>query len=211
MTSLEKSVAVECQECTLGEDADDYNEMLTFAEKHQEHTGHSVRWTTNTSPPDVGIEEGTNVELECRTCDETWSFDSFEAAETFRSEHAEYTDHEANGTTETTVWTGHCNRCGISQTFLERESVETWCDDHRSQSNCSDKDLSSLSRRDQIKNFKQLIQELEDEYDHGAPIPFVVLSAEEQGWSQIKAQQEVDNLKQKGEVYEPARGHLRTT
>ncbi|MFB6142614.1 MAG: LAGLIDADG family homing endonuclease, partial [Halorientalis sp.] len=70
---------------------------------------------------------------------------------------------------------------------------------------------TSKSQRDRIKNLKTLIGEMEDEYDEGAPVERVLERAEEAGMERSKAEHEIDQLKQKGEVYEPSHDHLRTT
>jgi replicative DNA helicase Mcm len=70
---------------------------------------------------------------------------------------------------------------------------------------------TSKSQRDRIKNIKQLIATIEDEYDEGAPVEVVIERAEEEGLDASKAEHEIDKLKQKGEVYEPQNNHLRTT
>ncbi|WP_415379414.1 LAGLIDADG family homing endonuclease [Halosimplex sp. TS25] len=70
---------------------------------------------------------------------------------------------------------------------------------------------TTKSQRDRIKNLKTLIEDLEDEYDDGAPVDVVVERAEEVGMDQSKAEHEIEQLKQKGEVYEPRTDHLRTT
>ncbi|WP_306055129.1 minichromosome maintenance protein MCM [Natronococcus wangiae] len=70
---------------------------------------------------------------------------------------------------------------------------------------------TSKSQRDRIKNIKQLISDIEEEYDEGAPVDIVLERAEEVGMDQSKAEHEIDKLKQKGEVYEPSTDNLRTT
>ncbi|APW96864.1 XRE family transcriptional regulator [Halobiforma lacisalsi AJ5] len=70
---------------------------------------------------------------------------------------------------------------------------------------------TSKSQRDRIKNIKQLIGDIEEEYDEGAPVDIVLERAEEIGMDQSKAEHEIDKLKQKGEVYEPSTDNLRTT
>ncbi|MCU4925840.1 ATP-binding protein [Halobacteria archaeon AArc-dxtr1] len=70
---------------------------------------------------------------------------------------------------------------------------------------------TSKSQRDRIKNIKQLIGEVEEEYDDGAPIDIVLDRATEIGLDQSKAEREIEKLKQKGEVYEPSTDSLRTT
>ncbi|MFC4448617.1 minichromosome maintenance protein MCM [Halorussus aquaticus] len=69
----------------------------------------------------------------------------------------------------------------------------------------------SKSQRDRIKNLKQLIGEIEEDYEEGAPVDEVMARADEIGMEQSKAEHEIDKLKQKGEVYEPSTDHLRTT
>jgi replicative DNA helicase Mcm len=70
---------------------------------------------------------------------------------------------------------------------------------------------TSKSQRDRIQNIKAIISDIEDEYDEGAPVDVVIERAEEVGIEQSKAEHEIDQLKQKGEVYEPRTDHLRTT
>ncbi|WP_276254893.1 minichromosome maintenance protein MCM [Halomontanus rarus] len=70
---------------------------------------------------------------------------------------------------------------------------------------------TTKSQRDRIKNIKQLITDIEEEYDEGAPIDIVLDRANEIGMDQSKAEHEIEKLKQKGEVYEPSTDNLRTT
>ncbi|WP_458207496.1 minichromosome maintenance protein MCM [Haladaptatus sp. NG-SE-30] len=70
---------------------------------------------------------------------------------------------------------------------------------------------TSKSQRDRIKNIKQLIADIEEEYDEGAPVEVVLDRADEIGMDPSKAEHEIEKLKQKGEVYEPSTDHLRTT
>ncbi|MFB6106625.1 MAG: LAGLIDADG family homing endonuclease, partial [Halobacteriaceae archaeon] len=70
---------------------------------------------------------------------------------------------------------------------------------------------TSKSQRDRIKNLRGLIAEIENEYDEGAPVEEILSRAEETGMDRSKAEHEIEQLKQKGEVYEPSQGHLRTT
>jgi len=70
---------------------------------------------------------------------------------------------------------------------------------------------TSKSQRDRIRNLKELIGEIEEEYEEGAPVEVVMDRADEIGMDGSKAEHEIEKLKQKGEVYEPATDHLRTT
>jgi replicative DNA helicase Mcm len=70
---------------------------------------------------------------------------------------------------------------------------------------------TSKSQRDRIRNLKGLIEEIEAEFDDGAPIDEVLDRAEEVGLDPSKAEDEIEKLRRKGEVYEPRQNHLRTT
>ncbi|WP_435096224.1 LAGLIDADG family homing endonuclease [Halorubrum sp. N11] len=70
---------------------------------------------------------------------------------------------------------------------------------------------TSKSQRDRIKNIKALIADIEEEYQEGAPVDEVLDRAGEIGMDSGKAEQEIEKLRTKGEVYEPQQGHLRTT
>jgi replicative DNA helicase Mcm len=70
---------------------------------------------------------------------------------------------------------------------------------------------TSKSQRDRIKDLLSLVQNIEDEYDEGAPVDVIIERAEEAGMEPSKAEHEIEQLKQKGEVYEPQTDHLRTT
>jgi replicative DNA helicase Mcm len=70
---------------------------------------------------------------------------------------------------------------------------------------------TSKSQRDRIKSIKNLIADIESEYDEGAPVDVIIERAEEAGMDVDTAKHEIDKLKEKGEVYEPRTDHLRTT
>ena len=70
---------------------------------------------------------------------------------------------------------------------------------------------TSKTQRERIKNLRTLIQEIETEYDEGAPVGEVLDRASELGMDEAKAEHEIEKLKQKGEVYEPSTNTLRTT
>jgi replicative DNA helicase Mcm len=70
---------------------------------------------------------------------------------------------------------------------------------------------TSKSQRDRIKTIKGLIEEIESEYEDGAPIEEVLDRTDEVGMDRAKAEREIEELRRKGEVYEPRSEHLRTT
>jgi replicative DNA helicase Mcm len=70
---------------------------------------------------------------------------------------------------------------------------------------------TSKSQRDRIKSVKAIIEEMEDEYETGAPVEEVLERANEIGMDEEKAESEIDSLRTRGELYEPSPGHYRTT
>ena len=69
----------------------------------------------------------------------------------------------------------------------------------------------SKSDRDQIKSVKTLISDIEKTFAKGAPIEEVFNRASEIGMDEDKLEKEIEKLRWKGEIYEPAADHLRTT
>ena len=63
----------------------------------------------------------------------------------------------------------------------------------------------------EIKGLKELIAVIEEDSDEGAPVDRVVNTASECGFDSSRVRHGIDQLKQKGEVYEPRTDHLRTT
>ncbi|WP_135306393.1 hypothetical protein [Haloarcula amylovorans] len=67
------------------------------------------------------------------------------------------------------------------------------------------------SEREMVESVTSLIAELEDEYEKGAPIEAVMDEAPFMGMTPKAMKHEIQQLKQKGEVYEPRTDFLRTT
>ncbi|WP_254810702.1 minichromosome maintenance protein MCM [Natronosalvus amylolyticus] len=70
---------------------------------------------------------------------------------------------------------------------------------------------TSKTQRERIKDVKDMIGELEDEYDEGAPMDILLERCTDAGIDNGKAAHEIEKLKQKGEVYEPSSGVLQIT
>jgi len=71
---------------------------------------------------------------------------------------------------------------------------------------------TSKTQRDRVKTLKDLINDMEEDYDDGVPYEDAQEAAEEEkGIDERKFEHEIEKLKQKGEIYEPKTGHLRTT
>ena len=67
----------------------------------------------------------------------------------------------------------------------------------------------SKSQRDRIKNIETLIEDLEGE--KGAPKSKIIAQANEIGMEPEKAEDEIEKLRRKGEIYEPSEDHFRRT
>jgi replicative DNA helicase Mcm len=61
-----------------------------------------------------------------------------------------------------------------------------------------------------VKDIISIVEEIENEFENGAPIEEVLDTAEEHGTERSKAEHQIDQLKQQGELYEPNPGHLRS-
>ena len=70
---------------------------------------------------------------------------------------------------------------------------------------------SAETQRERIKNVKGLIADIEKEYEKGAPIDEVLERSGAVGMNPGKVESEIEKLRTKGEVYEQAKGYLRTT
>lgn len=69
----------------------------------------------------------------------------------------------------------------------------------------------SSSQRQRIRTIKDVIEELADESEAGAPRQLVIDTASESGVDPQKAAHEIEKLKQAGEIYEPMDDHYRPT
>ncbi|WP_435063554.1 LAGLIDADG family homing endonuclease [Halobaculum sp. EA56] len=72
---------------------------------------------------------------------------------------------------------------------------------------------TSKSQRDRIKNIKELIETIGEEYEDepGAPVDTILERADEVGMDAGKAEKELEKLRTRGEIYEPQSGYVRTT
>jgi replicative DNA helicase Mcm len=68
---------------------------------------------------------------------------------------------------------------------------------------------TSKSQRDRASTIRELIQEVADEHEDGAPVGTVIERAEEIGIDASKVEHEIEKLKQNGEAVEPVTDHIR--
>jgi len=72
-------------------------------------------------------------------------------------------------------------------------------------------DDGEQSQQEHVEALKEVVDEVADGHDAGAPLDEIRAAAEERGISEDKFQHEFDRLRQSGEVYEPATGRWRCT
>jgi hypothetical protein len=70
-----------------------------------------------------------------------------------------------------------------------------------------------LDQRQRIRGLKDLVSELVEYHDDhpGAPVENVLEHSQRVGMDPDKAEQELESLRRKGEIYEPQNGFVRTT
>lgn len=69
----------------------------------------------------------------------------------------------------------------------------------------------SKSQRERIKTIRGLIEEIEGEYENGAPFGEIKNRANDVGLSEDQVEDEIETMRDEGNIYEPADGYLRTT
>jgi len=89
--SDESDFRAECPQCGVSKAADDLGVVSAFSAKHKEHTGHAMEWTQYEA--EFSFDALTEWVVSCLECGDEWTFPHESEAETFREEHAEYTDH----------------------------------------------------------------------------------------------------------------------
>ncbi|MFP8891877.1 minichromosome maintenance protein MCM (plasmid) [Natrialbaceae archaeon A-CW2] len=67
------------------------------------------------------------------------------------------------------------------------------------------------SQKDRMDDLKEVISDLEQEYDEGAPLDIVKERMNDIGHTTMRVKHAMEKLKTKGEVYEPTDGFLRAT
>jgi len=70
---------------------------------------------------------------------------------------------------------------------------------------------TSTKQRERSKNIKDLISEIAEEFEKGAPVSEILDRSDQIGIDASTAEDEINKLRAKGEVYEPVDDHLRTT
>jgi replicative DNA helicase Mcm len=70
---------------------------------------------------------------------------------------------------------------------------------------------TSKNQRERIRTVKEIIKDMEGDWEEGAPHHDIVDVANDIGMEKQKVEHELEKLKQKGEIYEPQSKHYRTS
>lgn len=71
---------------------------------------------------------------------------------------------------------------------------------------------TTINQRDRVRDALTIVEELESPNIEGALIEDVIQTlTDEQDMDREQVEHQIENLKQKGELYEPSQGHIRTT
>lgn len=73
-----------------------------------------------------------------------------------------------------------------------------------------DEGRNDNSQRDRVERIKDIISELEDEYEDGAPVDKIYIRAINRGMTEEKVEYELEKLRKQGSLYEPVADHLRS-
>jgi len=164
--------------------------------------------------------------LECPDCDLKKEAQSYETASKFARKHQQHTSHRmdwvrTNFDTDLgteSAWEVSCRVCEKAWTFETQEDAENHRDEH---SKYTDHKITTEPEKvttnkfdvDQLSShtLKELISVIGNEYEDGAPEVAVVGVMSEYDQDEAEVRSMIEKLRTKGEIYEPKRGHLRTT
>jgi len=169
------SFIVECPECDVVHESGGFEETSDFVDKHNEHTDHEMHWVR--ADFDTELQVMDEWKLECTTCNQSWTFESKDRAQSFREEHSEYTDHQIS-------------------TAPQNQTVEPKIEG------------AEISNSNSIR---RLVAQLEEYYDDAVPKNAVFAHIGDNPNKLAHARHELENLRKKGEIYEPELGKIRTT
>jgi len=170
--------------------------------------------------------------LECPNCDFDKRTDDLYAAIDIADGHERHTSHEIDWVRyeweseyllSHTVYEASCSACGTEAEFTDKEAFEEYRREHERYTDhkLASEDVETRQNEaldvpedemlDSGPNAKNVISILESRFEEGAPYEAVIQVLVDCGMTPTRATGNIERLKQRGEVYEPSKGHLRTT
>lgn len=165
--------------------------------------------------------------VECPDCTVIHSSGNFKQTSDFVNKHEEHTGHEMEWVNakfdieieQETNWTVYCDECEENREFPSEEEASKFRREHAKYTDhgtpeAPEKNVLDIPDipLDDRKALKDLIDRLADKYDEGAPEQALYAQFVGTGANEVAdVKHELEQLKQRGEVYEPRSGYLRTT
>jgi len=164
--------------------------------------------------------------VECPKCGVTYESHRFEDTKEFVDKHEEHTGHSAEWTRAdfklvdtNTEWRVLCMECDDSWRFETEDGAHDFQDEHAKYTDHEivkpiakvESEAPEIDNIDDAGSVKKLIEQLESIHDNGAPEKHLFAHLAGDDTAVARARYELEKLKQKGEVYEPRAGYLRTT
>lgn len=162
--------------------------------------------------------------VDCPDCSMSEETDDMRQAMTFSSKHKEHTGHDAEWVKAdfgeefdidlSTVWWVQCDHCENAWQFDSESHAEGFYHDHTLYTDHHAKGpIESTRKTADTDDVRKFIREYcdHDGLEHGIPLPLLFKTLSEKGVEHSEISQQVDQLKSRGEIYEPRVGYLRAT
>ncbi|WP_273737706.1 DUF7542 family protein [Natrinema soli] len=159
--------------------------------------------------------------INCPECDMGGEFDDTSAASHFYSKHREHTGHEPEweradldvSLANYTHWNVFCDVCAETWSFSSDSEADAFMDEHATYTDHEATGITTESgtRVADVGDLKEVVTEFESATADGMPESLLFTLTDDLEISQSQLSSKIEKLKQLGEIYEPATGHLRTT
>lgn len=163
----------------------------------------------------------------CPECNVTYEADRFREADQFAKKHEEHTAHEMEWTRAEVdfdldtyrEWRLTCHTCDRTWNFMREWAAREFQEEHaeytdHSISNSPQPRSGSLPKLNvdsaDEEALRFLISKLEDYYEEGAYVEAIYAHVGDDPAGYVQARQGLEQLKRKGEVYQPVQHFYRT-
>jgi hypothetical protein len=166
--------------------------------------------------------------VSCPECGVEHKSEHYDMASRFLDKHAEHTGHQmewVRGDFEVDVepflvWGVQCETCADSWEFFDEDEAQEFQEEHAEYTDHEidgepvstefEVDADASDDRRMSQRIRVVTEKLEDKFDYGVPLEAVLMAFVDKR-DRMQARHEIDQLKQKGEIYEPKTGHICTT
>lgn len=180
--------------------------------------------------PTQHVGETANFKVSCTDCELGEEAAEFDPVAEFAQNHKKHTDHDVEwlaadfdvNLSLPTKWELHCQTCDKDWEFNSEEKAQAFKQDHAeytdhsintppSKKELAVSEIATDPSPKTTKETQDLIESLESHFEEGVPEQAIygVFRCDPSEMAKMKTR--IDELKQKGDVYEPSRNRLRTT